>query len=112
MSVTSLPRGPLSVIVLFCGSTAVTVAMAVTCRAPATAGEAELLAGLGLAPSTEPWAAKGCEACRQTGYRGRTGIYELLTVDDELRRLVHAGAAERALRDHATAHGMTRRECR
>ena len=50
----------------------------------------------------------GCAACNFSGYKGRTGIYELLTVDDELRRLVHDCAAERALRDYAEAHGMTR----
>ena len=76
-------------------------------RAPATAGEAELLAGLGLAPSTEPWAAKGCEACRQTGYRGRTGIYELLVVDETMRRLIHDRAPEHAVRAAALAAGMT-----
>jgi general secretion pathway protein E len=52
--------------------------------------------------------AVGCAACNFSGYKGRTGIYELLTVDDDTRRLVHDGAAERELRDHAVAHGMTR----
>jgi type IV pilus assembly protein PilB len=33
----------------------------------------------------EIWAAKGCDKCRNTGYSGRIGIYELLTVDDQLR---------------------------
>jgi general secretion pathway protein E len=31
----------------------------------------------------------GCAACRNTGYRGRTGIYELLVMDEELRAVVH-----------------------
>ncbi len=34
------------------------------------------------------WVAKGCERCRHTGYSGRVGIYELLTVDDGLRDIV------------------------
>ena len=50
--------------------------------------------------------AKGCAACNRTGYKGRTGIYELLTVDDELRRLIHDRASEQALREHALSHGM------
>ncbi len=50
----------------------------------------------------------GCAACNFSGFKGRTGIYELLTVDDDLRRLVHDQAAERDLRDHAVARGMTR----
>ncbi len=34
------------------------------------------------------WVAKGCEKCRQTGYAGRVGLYELLTVDDQLRDVI------------------------
>jgi len=50
--------------------------------------------------------AKGCTACGHTGYRGRTGIYELLAVDSELRKRIHDAAAEEAIRAHALAHGM------
>jgi general secretion pathway protein E len=35
----------------------------------------------------------GCNACRGTGYRGRTGIYELLIMDDELRAALHEDAS-------------------
>jgi len=52
--------------------------------------------------------AVGCGACNFSGYRGRTGIYELLTVDDNLRRMIHDVAAERELRDAAVASGMVR----
>jgi general secretion pathway protein E len=48
----------------------------------------------------------GCAACNRSGYRGRTGIYELLTVDDDLRRLIHDRASEQALRAHAIGRGM------
>jgi general secretion pathway protein E len=48
----------------------------------------------------------GCPACAQTGYRGRTGIYELLRVDDELRHLIHDRAAEQELRTHALKGDM------
>jgi len=48
----------------------------------------------------------GCAACNQSGYRGRTGIYEMLTVDDGLRRLIHARTSEQLLREYAVAHGM------
>jgi general secretion pathway protein E len=50
----------------------------------------------------------GCAACNFSGYKGRTGIYELLTVDDDLRRLIHDLAEERLLREHAVTHGMVR----
>jgi type IV pilus assembly protein PilB len=36
----------------------------------------------------EIWNAKGCDRCRNCGYSGRVGIYELLTVDDQLRDIV------------------------
>jgi general secretion pathway protein E len=52
------------------------------------------------------YSAQGCPACNRTGYRGRTGIYELLTVDDGLRRLIHDRASEQTLREYATASGM------
>jgi len=52
------------------------------------------------------FAPHGCPACRRSGYRGRTGIYELLTVDGELRRLIHDRASEHALRAHAASGGM------
>lgn len=36
--------------------------------------------------------AEGCDACRHTGYRGRTGIYELVPMSDELQDRIVAGA--------------------
>ena len=38
--------------------------------------------------------AVGCEQCAGEGYRGRIGIYEVVTVDDELRRMIHGGSSE------------------
>jgi general secretion pathway protein E len=52
------------------------------------------------------YSAVGCPACNRSGYRGRTGIYELLTVDDDLRRLIHDRASEQALRAHVIERGM------
>ncbi|MEO7251565.1 MAG: type II secretion system ATPase GspE [Arenimonas sp.] len=76
------------------------------CRKPFAADAAQLRA-LGLAPTDGTlYSAQGCAACSGSGYRGRTGIYELLTVDDELRRLIHDRASERVLREHALATGM------
>lgn len=47
------------------------------------------------------YSAVGCVDCNQTGYRGRTGIYELISVDEDLRRQIHDGSSEQALRDYA-----------
>ena len=40
---------------------------------------------------------KGCAACNHTGYRGRTGIHELLIVDEGIRELIHNGHGEQAI---------------
>ena len=48
----------------------------------------------------------GCAVCGHSGYRGRTGIYELLTMDDEMRQLIHGRVAEQELRQHALRSGM------
>ena len=50
--------------------------------------------------------AAGCPACNQTGYRGRTGLYETFHVDDAMRGLIHDGAPEQAMREHALRGGM------
>ncbi|GIR68956.1 MAG: hypothetical protein CM15mP74_02070 [Halieaceae bacterium] len=39
--------------------------------------------------------AVGCEHCNMTGYRGRTGIYELIEIDEPLREAIHAGEGNR-----------------
>jgi general secretion pathway protein E len=76
------------------------------CRKP-FATDADRLRALGFTPGQGMfYSAQGCPACDRTGYRGRTGIYELLTVDDDLRRLIHDRAAEQALRAHVLAQGM------
>ncbi len=43
---------------------------------------------------------QGCERCHQTGYLGRTGIFEVLEIDDELRDLIRSRAPRRAYREH------------
>ncbi len=51
--------------------------------------------------------AVGCEACRNSGYRGRSGIYEILTVTDEIRQLVVAREPASRIRAVSTRDGMT-----
>lgn len=50
--------------------------------------------------------ASGCKVCGGTGYKGRIGIYELLVVDDEMRKLVHDRNSEQNIRQYASAMGM------
>ena len=48
----------------------------------------------------------GCEQCGRTGYKGRTGIYELLTMDDDIRTAVISRSSAAAIRQIATRKGM------
>jgi general secretion pathway protein E len=48
--------------------------------------------------------AQGCRQCNYSGYRGRTGIYELIEVDDALRTMIYEGASEQAMLTHARQH--------
>jgi general secretion pathway protein E len=52
------------------------------------------------------WHPVGCPACGHTGYSGRTGIYELLAVDDSLREAIHARQPERVLRSLGGQRGF------
>ena len=58
-------------------------------------------------PPETLWKAVGCRECADTGYRGRTGIFELLLTDDGLRQMVAENAPSDAIRRHGRAHGMT-----
>ena len=49
---------------------------------------------------------KGCNNCNNTGYRGRTGLYEIMVFNDELRDLVMNSASTAVLRDAARKAGM------
>lgn len=49
---------------------------------------------------------KGCEACRGTGYKGRLGLMEILTLTPKIRTLILEGAQEYQIRDAARVEGM------
>jgi len=72
------------------------------CREPSAATEHEL-AVLAVEAGSEHiiFSPKGCERCNYSGYRGRTGIYELIEIDSEMRRLIHSGAGEQEMLDAA-----------
>lgn len=76
-----------------------------TCKEPYEADEAaRRLVG---APFGEPltlYRAQGCGRCSHSGYEGRVGVYELIVVDEKMKRLIHDDASEHELADHAFAH--------
>ncbi|HSJ99224.1 MAG TPA: type II secretion system ATPase GspE [Myxococcota bacterium] len=77
------------------------------CKAPYEPDAAERQA-FGAAAPERLYRAVGCGACNFSGYRGRTGIYELLVADDALRHLVHDTVEESRVREHAVGAGMIR----
>jgi type IV pilus assembly protein PilB len=52
------------------------------------------------------WRGRGCENCRQTGYRGRLGIYSLMRINDEIAELIVRRAPLADIRDASKANGM------
>ncbi|MGC8115310.1 type II secretion system ATPase GspE [Metapseudomonas otitidis] len=81
------------------------------CKEPYQADAAECDV-LGLDPAQPPtlYRARGCSECNQSGYRSRTGIYELVVFDDHMRSLVHNGASEQEMTRHARTSGPSIRE--
>lgn len=64
---------------------------------------------------TRPWSAPlpstaqqavGCQECRDTGYRGRAGVYEIMLLSDGVRSLITADTDITALRRQAFKEGM------
>jgi len=82
--------------------------LCVECREQSPLIEQERLA-LGDAadqlPAAGPWRARGCPACLG-GYKGRTGIYELLVIDDQIRAAIHSCRDLETLHELAATSGM------
>ena len=81
------------------------------CRTPYTP-DARELALLGLETAQDPvfFRPVGCEACAQLGYEGRVGLYELIVMDTELRRMVHDDAREQDIEAYAFRGAETLRD--
>ena len=81
------------------------------CKRAYVADEAECaLFGLDSSEAPTLYHAEGCDVCRQLGYRGRTGIYELVLFDDTLRSMIHTRAAEQDMVRHARRLGPSIRD--
>ena len=65
------------------------------CKQSHEASEAELqLLNITQTEETLIYQAKGCDQCNHSGYKGRTGIYEMIEINDSLRLMIHEGASE------------------
>jgi type IV pilus assembly protein PilB len=85
------------------------------CKEPYTPKEEELME-LNMTPDMvrgKPFfRGRGCENCNNSGYRGRMALFEIMTMDDEMRDLIMKQANTNALRVHARKRGMrSLREC-
>ena len=77
------------------------------CREPyAATGEELREVGLTLRPGSKLYRATGCEACDKTGFQGRTGIFELLVMDEQLRKAVTDGVDEQTFFVMAAEKGL------
>ena len=73
------------------------------CRCPVPA-DAAAAALMGLKPGTIIHEAVGCDACGQSGYRGRIGVFEAIRIDDSIRAAINEGADEGRIAERAFAH--------
>lgn len=75
-----------------------------------TVPSAEMLADLDLTPNELVgktfYRGRGCDACNNTGYKGRVGLFELMVMNDDLRDMVMRNASRDELRDAARSYGM------
>ena len=77
------------------------------CREPFQPAADELPADFPREQMAGPlYRASGCRECRQVGYRGRLGLFELLLTTEEIRQLAHDRASSWAIEDAAIARGM------
>jgi len=77
------------------------------CREPDVPVAADLEAlGVAVDAGAKLWRGRGCEECRGTGYRGRSGIYELFPITEDVRSLILRRASSREIRRHAVEAGM------
>ncbi len=69
-----------------------------SCKRNYTADEVEC-SQLGVDSANPPtlYHARGCSECKNNGYRGRTGIYEVITIDEQVRRMIHRNDGEQAI---------------
>jgi type IV pilus assembly protein PilB len=76
-----------------------------TCREPLSADETASRF-LGLREGTTIYKGVGCDDCNHSGYKGRTGVYEVLMANEEIRHMVAEGAGTERIRERAVGLGM------
>ena len=79
------------------------------CREP-TMPSMETLGQLDLTPEDvlgkKFFRGRGCPMCNNTGFKGRTGLYEYMPINDQIREMINRGSSTEALRDCALQHNL------
>ena len=77
------------------------------CKSPATCPP-EMLSKAGLTPDDGVtfYKGSGCDRCGQTGYRGRTGVYEIMMIDASMHEMIRERADSRRVKDAALRAGF------
>ena len=72
------------------------------CKKATLASQTECdLLGVSLADSPVIYQPVGCQHCRYTGYQGRSGVYELIAIDENLQTMIHDRSPEQKMRKYA-----------
>jgi type II secretory ATPase GspE/PulE/Tfp pilus assembly ATPase PilB-like protein len=77
------------------------------CAAWSTPGESLYALSPAVASDQQVRSGHGCAICRNTGFRGRVGIFEFLAVDEEIRAFVRESASEQRIREAARSRGVS-----
>jgi general secretion pathway protein E len=71
------------------------------CKKPNNIIDEETKKLFNIPKDTTVYSAVGCDFCSSTGYKGRTGIHELLLIDEEIQKMIHANYSERDIEQYA-----------
>ena len=83
--------------------------LCVDCRSE-LAHTPENINGFDISDADLVYQANGCETCLHTGYRGRTGIYEMIEVDDQLAAMIHDGKGQHKLEAYCRTKSASLRD--
>ena len=79
------------------------------CKTPISLGEEELV-NYGINTTDTVYQAKGCSDCLQTGYKGRSGIYEMIEIDDALAGMIHDGHSQTQIESYCRSKSRNLRD--
>jgi len=79
------------------------------CKTESSLSEQEL-ADYGLSSADKNYQSRGCSHCQQTGYRGRSGIYEMIEIDDKLASMIHDGASQSQIESYSHSNSQNLRD--